>query len=158
MVIWLKKDDGSCVRLVDPWKPRIHVCGDAQDLLRLSSEHFVPQACFTEKFERPGDRGVSRCLALEWAPRDDESGLCRTLAMPSEILEGLGGLQSFSRFRLESHESPHFEASPASYRTVGLHKRESPRSPFLANACNEKVLIFRRRQISHMIGSELRCA
>ena len=65
MVVWLKKEDGSCVRLVDPWKPRIHVCGDAQDLLRLSSEHFVPQACFTEKFERPGDRGVSRILEIE---------------------------------------------------------------------------------------------
>ncbi len=65
MVVWLKKEDGDCVRLVDPWKPRIHVCGDAQDLLRLSSEHFVPQSCFTEKFERPGDRGVSRCLEIE---------------------------------------------------------------------------------------------
>jgi len=65
MVVWLKKEDGSCVRLVDPWKPRIHVCGDAQDLLRLASEHFVPQSCWTEKFERPGDRGVSRTLEIE---------------------------------------------------------------------------------------------
>jgi len=65
MVVWLKKEDGSCVRLVDPWKPRIHVCGDTQDLLRLSSERFVPQSCFTEKFERPGDCGVTRTLVLE---------------------------------------------------------------------------------------------
>ena len=65
MIVWLKKEDGSCVRLVDPWKPRIHVCGDAQDLLRLACEHFIPESCFTEKFERPGDCGVSRCLEIE---------------------------------------------------------------------------------------------
>ena len=64
MIVWQKKD-GSCVRLIDPWKPRIHVCGDAQDLLRIASEHFVPQSFWTEKFERPGDRGMSRCLGIE---------------------------------------------------------------------------------------------
>src|SRR2546426_3133263 len=72
MVVWLKKKDGSCLRLVDPWKPRIHVCGDAQDLLRLASEHFVPQACLTEKIERPGDHGMSRCLEIEVNDREAE--------------------------------------------------------------------------------------
>src|SRR6266571_9147036 len=36
MVIWLKKTDGSCVRLTDPWKPKIHVGGSYRDLLDLA--------------------------------------------------------------------------------------------------------------------------
>ncbi len=54
MVVWLKQSDGSCVRLVDMWKPRIHVGGALDDPLNL--QPFVPTCRFTNKFEKAGDK------------------------------------------------------------------------------------------------------
>ena len=63
MVVWLKQSDGSCVRLVDTWKPRFHVGGAFDDLLNL--QPFIPNSKFVDKFERAGDVGRSRVLEVE---------------------------------------------------------------------------------------------
>jgi len=63
MVVWLKQPDGSCVRLIDAWKPRIHVGGVLDDLLTLQS--FIPNCKFINKFERAGDKERSRVLEVE---------------------------------------------------------------------------------------------
>jgi DNA polymerase-2 len=65
MVIWLKKPDGTCVRLTDPWKPRIHIGGNYRDLLDLACQPGLENATFVEKYERAGDRERSRVLELE---------------------------------------------------------------------------------------------
>ncbi len=53
------------MKLFDPWMPRIHVCGDIEDLLQLAGEDFVPNARWAKKFEKPGDREVSKTLEIE---------------------------------------------------------------------------------------------
>ena len=63
MIVWLKQPDGSCVRLVDGWKPRVHIGGEANDLLTL--QHFIPTCTFVEKFERAGSRERSKVLEVE---------------------------------------------------------------------------------------------
>src|SRR5713101_1704446 len=70
MIVWLKKEDGSCARLVDRWKPRVHVCGETRDLLDLACEPYVPDSRLVEKFEKPGDR--KKCRTLEIEVEDDQ--------------------------------------------------------------------------------------
>ncbi len=65
MVIWLKKTDGSCIRLTDPWKPKIHVGGSYRDLLDLACRPGLENAIFVEKYEKAGDRERSRVLEVE---------------------------------------------------------------------------------------------
>ena len=63
MIIWLKQPDGSCVRLVDPWKPCIHIGGETSNLLTL--QPFIPTCNFVEKFERAGNKERSKVLEVE---------------------------------------------------------------------------------------------
>jgi DNA polymerase, archaea type len=65
MVVWLKKQDGACVRLIDRWKPRIHVGGDLKDLADLACQSYVKQCRFVDKYERAGDLDKSRVLEIE---------------------------------------------------------------------------------------------
>jgi len=65
MVIWLKKLDGRCVRLIDRWKPKIHVGGQYRELADLACKSYIGQYRFVEKFERAGDLQKSRVLELE---------------------------------------------------------------------------------------------
>jgi len=69
MIVWLKQPDGSCVRLVDAWKPRIHIAGALDDLLNL--QPFLPTGRFVNKFEKAGDKERSKVLEVEV---EDESG------------------------------------------------------------------------------------
>jgi len=66
MVLWLKKRDGECARLVDEWTPRIHTAGNFTDLLDLAAR---PELCdrysFVEKFERPNDSSRSKVLEIK---------------------------------------------------------------------------------------------
>ena len=55
MVVWLKNRDGTCVRLVDRWRPKIHVGGEFGNLLNLACQPYMNGSRFVEKFERPGD-------------------------------------------------------------------------------------------------------
>jgi len=63
MIIWLKQPDGSCVRLVDEWRPHIHIGGENKDLMVL--QHSIPACTFVEKFERAGDKERSEVLEVE---------------------------------------------------------------------------------------------
>lgn len=64
MILWLKKPDGTCVRLVDNWNPAIHVCGKLGDLLDLACQPFMGKCRFVEKFEHPGDPTKSKVLEV----------------------------------------------------------------------------------------------
>jgi DNA polymerase elongation subunit (family B) len=63
MIVWLKKWDGSCVRLVDKWKPRFHIGGAPNDLLNL--QPFIPSCEFVNKFEKAGDKERRKVLEVE---------------------------------------------------------------------------------------------
>jgi len=63
MVVWLKQPDGSCVRLVDSWKPRIHIGGETNNLLTL--QPLIPTCKFVEKFERASNKERSKVLEVE---------------------------------------------------------------------------------------------
>ncbi len=65
MVVWLKKPDGKCVRLVDEWKPRIHVAGEYRELLDLADRLYPANSWFIERYEKPGDGKRSRVLEVE---------------------------------------------------------------------------------------------
>ncbi|MGA8905549.1 MAG: hypothetical protein WB661_11150, partial [Candidatus Bathyarchaeia archaeon] len=94
MVVWLKQRDGSCVRLVDGWKPRIHICGERGDLLNL--QPFIPSCTFVEKYERAGDKSKSKVLEVEVNDESEAQTLGR------KILRHGG----YSRFRLYDVDVP----------------------------------------------------
>src|SRR6058998_855499 len=79
MVIWLKKTDGSCVRLTDPWKPKIHIGGSFRDLLDLACRPGLENAIFVERYEKAGDRERSRVLEIEVDGDREAVGLARKL-------------------------------------------------------------------------------
>jgi DNA polymerase-2 len=79
MVIWLKKTDGNCVRLTDPWKPKIHVGGSYRDLLDLACRPGLENAIFVEMYEKAGDRERSRVLEVEVDGDREAVGLARKL-------------------------------------------------------------------------------
>ena len=96
MIVWLKKQDGSCVRLVDDWKPRLHVCGQTRDLLDLACKPYVPNARFVEKFEKAGDRERTRSLEIE-VRNDKEAG---------SLARRIQRLGNYSKFRLYDVDIP----------------------------------------------------
>src|SRR5437867_1491387 len=65
MIIWIKRTDGSHVRLIDPWKPRIHIGGNYRDLLELACQPEIANSKFVEKYEKAGDKEKSRVLEVE---------------------------------------------------------------------------------------------
>ena len=66
MVLWLKKRDGECVRLVDEWTARIHIAGSFTDLINLAGRPELRDRCsFVERFERPNDPSRSKVLKIE---------------------------------------------------------------------------------------------
>jgi len=79
MVVWLKKTDGSCVRLTDPWKPKIRVGGSYRDLLDLACRPGLENAIFVEMYEKAADRERSRVLEVEVEGDRDAVGLARKL-------------------------------------------------------------------------------
>ncbi len=96
MVVWLKKQDGTRVRLTDRWKPRIHVGGDLQDLADLACKSYVKQCRFVEKYERAGDLDKSR--VLEIAAENDREATNLANRIQSE--------HNNSRFRLYDVDVP----------------------------------------------------
>jgi DNA polymerase I len=64
MVVWLKKADGSCARLLDKWQPRIYVGGDFGDLLDLACQPFMPKCSIVSKFESTRDMNRSKVLEV----------------------------------------------------------------------------------------------
>jgi DNA polymerase I len=65
MILWLKKHDGECIRLVDEWTPRIRIAGSFTDLLDLAAQpELCDRCCFVERFERPNDPSRSKVLEI----------------------------------------------------------------------------------------------
>jgi DNA polymerase elongation subunit (family B) len=66
MILWLKRRDGECTRLVDEWTPRIHIAGKFTDLLDLAAQpEFRDRCSFVERFERPNDSSQSKVLEIK---------------------------------------------------------------------------------------------
>jgi DNA polymerase, archaea type len=65
MVIWLKKPDGTCVRLTDEWVPKIHVAGDYRSLVDLACKPYIQNPSFVKKLERPSDLEKSQVLEID---------------------------------------------------------------------------------------------
>ena len=96
MVLWLKKEDGSCVRLVDNWKPRIYVSGDFRDLLNLACQPFMPKCSFVNKFERAGGANRTKVLEVQVRNETEAGDLARRIMRHG----------SYSRFRLYNVDVP----------------------------------------------------
>jgi len=96
IVVWLKKADGSRVRLVDQWNPRIHVGGEFNDLLNLACEPFMARCGFVEKFERPGDQTRSKVLEVEANSEREAVALARSIQRHG----------NYSKFRLYDVDVP----------------------------------------------------
>jgi DNA polymerase elongation subunit (family B) len=75
MIVWLKQADGSCVRLVDHWKPRIHIGGAFHDLESL--QPFIPNCRVVNKFEKAGDKERSKVLEVEVENESEAQTLAR---------------------------------------------------------------------------------
>jgi DNA polymerase elongation subunit (family B) len=94
MVVWLKQRDGSSVRLVDRWKPRIHIGGEYDDLLNL--QPFIPSGTIVERFEKAGDKSKSKVLEVEVNNESEAQALGR------KVLRHGG----YSKFRLYDVDIP----------------------------------------------------
>ena len=96
MIVWLKRPDGTCVRLTDSQEPRIYVGGDSGDLLDLADRPFMKECRFTEKYERPGDESRSKVLEIEVSSEREASNLARRIRR----------FGSYSKFRLYNVDIP----------------------------------------------------
>src|SRR5881409_3222919 len=96
MVVWLKKPDGRCVRLIDRWKPRLHVGGNYRELVDLACKSYIGQCRFVDKFERAGDLEKSRIL--EVAVESDGE--------PTKLANRIQREGKYSRFRLYDVDIP----------------------------------------------------
>src|SRR5690242_21278469 len=96
MVAWLKKPDGGCVRLIDRWKPKIHVGGDFRELKELACRSYFNQCRFVEKHERPSDPAKSRVLEIEVENDSEAAKLANRIQLED----------SYSHFRLYDVDIP----------------------------------------------------
>ncbi len=96
MIVWLKKHDGTCIRLVDKWTPKMHIGGDFGDLLNLACQPFMNQCRCVEKFERAGDQSRSPVLEVEVKSENEASSL-------ASRVEKYG---DYSKFRLYDVDVP----------------------------------------------------
>ena len=81
MVIWLKKTDGSCVRLTDPWKPKIRIGGSFRDILDLACRPGLEDATVIKMYEKAGDRERSRVLEVGVGSDQEAVGLAKKLEL-----------------------------------------------------------------------------
>jgi len=80
MVIWLKKRDGECLRLVDEWTPRIHIAGKFTDLLDLAARpELRNRYSFVERFERPNDPARSKVLEIKVSSDREAAALAQII-------------------------------------------------------------------------------
>ncbi len=96
IVVWLKKPDGTCVRLTDRWKPRIHVGGDYRELIDLACKSYIENSIFVDKFERAGDIEKSRVLEVVVENDEEAAKLARRIQRES----------NYSSFRLYDVDIP----------------------------------------------------
>jgi DNA polymerase elongation subunit (family B) len=96
MIVWLKQQDGTCVRLVDRWKARLYVGGEFGDLLNLACQPYVNHGRFVEKIERAGDQFKSRVLEIQVKTEKEASNLANRIQRDG----------SYSKFRLYNVDTP----------------------------------------------------
>jgi len=96
MVVWLKRQDGTCVRLTDSYAPRIYVGGQFRDLSNLACRPFLGECRFAEKYERPGDESRSKVLEVDVKSQKEASNLARSI-------QEFGG---YAKFRLYNVDIP----------------------------------------------------
>src|SRR6184192_931812 len=96
MVVWLKKPDGRCVRLIDRWKPRLHVGGNYRELVDLACKSYIGQCRFVDKFERACDLEKSRILEVEVESDGEATKLANRIQREGK----------YSRFRLYDVDIP----------------------------------------------------
>src|SRR5213593_4830488 len=96
MVVWLKKPDGRCVRLIDRWKPRLHVGGNYRELVDLACKSYIGQCRFVDKFERACDLEKSRIFEVEVESDGEATKLANRIQREGK----------YSRFRLYDVDIP----------------------------------------------------
>jgi len=80
MILWLKRRDGECIRLVDEWAPRIHVAGKFTDLLDLVARPEFQDRCnFVERFERPNDSSRIKILEIKTSSDREATALAQKI-------------------------------------------------------------------------------
>jgi DNA polymerase elongation subunit (family B) len=78
MVVWLKRHDGECFRLVEKWTPRIHIAGKFTDLLDLAARPEIQgRYSFVEKFEKPNDPLPSKVLEVKISSDPEATALAQ---------------------------------------------------------------------------------
>src|SRR5437667_1986437 len=122
MVVWLKKPDGRCVRLIDRWKPKLHVGGNYRELVDLACKSYIKQCQFVDKFERAGDIEKTRVLEIEVETDDEAAKLANRIQREGK----------YSRFRLYDVDIP----SPQVYLH---HKDLFPVAPIEPDAKDDEV-------------------
>ncbi len=96
MIVWLKKQDGSCVRLVDRWNPKLRVGGEYRELVELACKSYIQNCRFVDKFERAGDLRKSRVLEVEVESDGEASRLANRIQREGR----------FSHFRIYDVDVP----------------------------------------------------
>jgi DNA polymerase-2 len=80
MILWLKRRDGKCIRLVDEWTPSIHVAGRFTDLLELAAQpEFRDRCSFVERLERPNDSSQSKILEIKVSSDREATALAQEI-------------------------------------------------------------------------------
>jgi len=80
VILWIKRRDGECVRLVDEWTPRIRIAGKFADLIDLATHPEFQDRCnFIERFEKPNDSSRSKVLEIKVSSDREATALARKI-------------------------------------------------------------------------------
>jgi DNA polymerase I len=64
MIIWLKKEDGQVVRLIDEWQQYLYVSGSHADLVNLANQLCIERTSLEQKYINPEDDHTSTVLKV----------------------------------------------------------------------------------------------
>ncbi len=100
MILWLKQADGTCRRIVDPWRPTFYVGGRETDLLELSRSlqavNSDVECKLTRRYERLQDQEKSEVLKVT-VPTASEF---------QKIVKSLPKLGGYSKYRIYNADLP----------------------------------------------------
>jgi DNA polymerase elongation subunit (family B) len=96
MIVWLKKTDGTCVRLSDEWEPRIHVGGNIDSLEEIAWKLPAYTWRFVERFEKAGHQSKSMILEIGVGSEREALSLARRIQRYGD----------YSKFRLYDVDIP----------------------------------------------------
>jgi DNA polymerase I len=75
MTLWIKRKDGSCIKLVEDWDPSIYVAGAEKDLNQLTQRLYMRKWEFTENFVKLNDTQPSQVLRIYTRNMNDSKEL-----------------------------------------------------------------------------------